>query len=97
MPVNIGPTIPSEKVEELLESSVIGRFIGVCASWQLSGELLRSPEVSGNRSACQEWWARWWALRTAVSREVKAAQVAEQDKRRTSDADRMAGERGPRA
>ena len=44
---------------------------------QLSGDLLRSPEVSGNRSACQEWWARLWALRTPVSMEVKAAQAAE--------------------
>ena len=73
-----------KKFDEILESAVIGRFIGVCASWQLSGDLLRSPEVSGNRSACQEWWARLWALRTPVSMEVKAAQAAEQDGRRTS-------------
>ena len=68
--MNIGPTIPGHQVEELIvECTVIGGCIGGRAPEMLSGGLLRSPEVSGNRSACQEWWARWWALRTAVSRE----------------------------
>ena len=43
---------PFQQFEELLESAVIGRFIGGCASSQLSGDFLPSPEVSGNRSAC---------------------------------------------
>jgi hypothetical protein len=43
-----------KSIEDIWESAVIGRCIGVCASWQLSRDLLGSVEVSGNPSTCQE-------------------------------------------
>ena len=58
-----------KKIEEIWESAVIGRFIGECASWHVPRDLLRSAEVSGNRATCQAWWARWWALGAAASRD----------------------------
>ena len=57
-PVNIGPTIPAEKIEEILNATVVARFIGVCDSYGIPGDLLPLLEVSENCSACQEWWAR---------------------------------------
>ena len=69
--INIALPIVGNQVEEMWEPAVLGRFIGVCASWQVCRDL-RSVEVSGNRSTCQAWWARWWALGAAASREGEA-------------------------
>jgi competence ComEA-like helix-hairpin-helix protein len=63
-----------KKIEDIMKSAILSRFVGVCAQQRLSGGLLQSREVSVNRSVCHEWWARRWALRTVVSRGVNAVE-----------------------
>lgn len=64
-PVNIGPTIQSEKIEDLLEILEFVRCSGVNRPSDLvgpsCGRLRNSLKASGNLSTSQGWWAQWWA------------------------------------
>jgi hypothetical protein len=65
MPVNIAPTIPSEKIEDLLDILESAQFSG--GNWPnylfgpSCGRLRTSLKASGYLSASQRWWAQWWA------------------------------------